>query len=121
MIENYKGLLKSYIIGFILSVILTLLAYIPVQIHVSSHHMALSHELITYFILPLAFIQLIIQMIFFLHMANESKPRWKLVVFISFVSIIFIVVVASIWIMNHLNYNMSLIQFNNLMKYGEGF
>lgn len=119
--ENHKGLLKSYIIGFILSLILTMCAYIPAELHVNSQHKFPSHAVILWIIFPLAFIQLIVQLVFFLHMVQESKPRWKLGVFISFVGIIFIVVVASIWIMNHLNYNMNLIQFNNLMKYGEGF
>jgi len=119
--ENHKGLLKSYILGFILSIILTLAAYIPVEMGSTSHKGVSSQFGITVFILALAFIQLIVQMVFFLHMGNETRPRWKLGVFISFASIILIVVVASIWIMQHLNYNMSLVQFNNLMQYGEGF
>ena len=119
--KYHKGLLKSYIIGFILSVALTLLAYYPVWLHVTSYHMMFSHELITWFVVILAFIQLIVQLLFFLHLGQESKPRWKLAVLISFLGIVLIVVVASIWIMQHLNYNMNLIQLNKVMKYGEGF
>ncbi|HWY79438.1 MAG TPA: cytochrome C oxidase subunit IV family protein [Candidatus Sulfotelmatobacter sp.] len=119
--EHHKGLLKSYIIGFILSVILTLCAYIPVAFYVSSKHTIFFHEIIIWIIFILAFVQLIVQLLFFLHMGQEAKPRWKLGVFISFFGIILIVVIASIWIMQHLNYNMSLIHFNNVMKYGEGF
>ena len=119
--ENHKGLLKTYIIGFVLSIILTLAAYIPVKLDSSAHKGVSSQFGIIVFILVLAFIQLIVQMLFFLHMGTETKPRWKLGVFISFFGIILTVVVASIWIMQHLNYNMSLAQFNNLMQYGEGF
>jgi cytochrome o ubiquinol oxidase subunit IV len=117
----HKGLLKSYIIGFILSIILTLCAYIPVITHVNSHHKFLTQLTILFIILPLAFIQLFIQLLFFLHLGQEEKPRWKLSMLVSFFSIVLVVIVASIWIMTHLNYNMSLVQFNNLMKYGEGF
>src|SRR6266404_1101028 len=105
--KYHKGLLKSYIIGFVLSVVLTLLAYYPVWLHVNTRHMMFSHELLLWFIVTLAFIQLIIQLLFFLHLGQESKPRWKLFVLISFFSVVFIVVIASIWIMQHLNYNMS--------------
>jgi len=117
----HKGLLKSYIIGFVLSIILTLCAYLPVVYHVNSHHENLSHITILFIILPLAFVQLFVQLLFFLHLGQEEKPRWKLSMLVSFFSIVLIVIVASIWIMQHLNYNMSFIQFNNLMKYGEGF
>jgi cytochrome o ubiquinol oxidase operon protein cyoD len=119
--ENHEGLLKSYITGFILSIVLTLVAFSIVMLRVNLHDMALTVGIITTVILILAFIQLIIQLVFFLHLIQEPKPRWKLYVFISFIGIILIVVTASIWIMQHLNYNMSLVQFNNLMQYGEGF
>src|SRR6266568_6245083 len=114
--KYHKGLLKSYIIGFVLSVVLTLLAYYPVWLHVNSHQMMFSHELLMWFIVALAFIQLVIQLLFFLHLGQESRPRWKLLMLISFFSIVLIVVIASIWIMQHLNYNMSLIQMNRLMQ-----
>ena len=119
--KYHKGLLKSYILGFILSVVLTLLAYYPVYLHVNSGHMEFSHELITVFVLLLAFIQLFIQFLFFLHLGQEQKPRWKLVILICFFSVVLIVVIASIWIMQHLNYNMSLIQLDRVMQQGEGF
>ena len=119
--KYHKGLLKSYIIGFILSIILTLLAYIPVWMQVNANHMTFSHELIIMFIIPLAFLQMLVQLLFFLHLGQESKPRWKLAMLISFFSIVLIVVIASIWIMQHLNYNMSLIQMNRVMQQGEGF
>lgn len=119
--EEHKGLLKSYITGFILSIVITLIAFFLVMARVSLHDNSLSVGFITTIILILAFIQLIIQLVFFLHLLNEPKPRWKLYVAISFIGIILIVVTASIWIMQHLNYQMSLVQFNNLMQYGEGF
>ncbi len=119
--KYHKGLLKSYIIGFVLSIVLTLAAYFPVQMQVNSDHKVDSHLPIIIFIILLAFAQMIVQLLFFLHLGQEAKPRWKSFMFVSFISVVLIVVVSSIWIMTHLNYNMSLVQFNNLMKYGEGF
>jgi cytochrome o ubiquinol oxidase operon protein cyoD len=119
--KYHKGLLKSYIIGFILSVVLTLLAYFPILFQVNSHQTMFSGDLLILFIVILAFIQMIIQLLFFLHLGQESKPRWKLVVLISFFGIVLIVVIASIWIMQHLNYNMSLVQLDRVMQQGEGF
>lgn len=110
-----QGTIKSYVTGFILSIVLTLIPYFLVANHL------LSGNVLVTVIIIFAFIQLLVQMLFFLHMRRESTPRWKLAFFISFFSIIVIVVIASIWIMQHLNYNMSLMQFNTLMQSGEGF
>jgi cytochrome o ubiquinol oxidase subunit IV len=119
--KYHKGLLKSYIIGFVLSIVLTLLAYFPVLQNVNSHHTTFPRDLVLCFIIALAFIQLLVQLLFFLHLGQEQKPRWKLAILISFFGIVLIVVVASIWIMQHLNYNMSLVQLNRVMQQGEGF
>src|ERR1700733_3242301 len=110
-----KKTLKSYVTGFILSILLTLVPYFLVTRHL------LSPIILVGTILIFAFIQLTVQLLFFLHMRQESKPRLNLVIFISFFGIILIVVVASIWIMQHLNYQMSLMRLNTVMQDGEGF
>ncbi len=107
--------LKTYIIGFVSSIVLTLIPYFLII-----NHFTTSYVLLTV-ILVFALLQMLVQLIFFLHLGRETKPRWKLAVLISFVGIILIIVGGSIWIMQHLNYSMSLLQLNNLMQYGEGF
>jgi cytochrome o ubiquinol oxidase operon protein cyoD len=74
-------------------------------------------------IIILAIVQLLVQLIFFMHLASENGPRWKLAVLISTVGIILIVVVGSIWIMNHLNYNMMAnpTQMNQYIQSQDGF
>ena len=89
----------SYIIGFFLSIALTLLSYFVVV------NQILSGEILTATILGLAIIQLFVQLIFFLHLLKG--PRWNIIFFISTVSIILIVVVGSLWIMENLNYHMT--------------
>jgi len=101
-----KSTLKSYIVGYISSIILTLAAYALIEIHINSAHETFSHPFLTFAILTLAIAQFIVQAIFFLHLTSEKGSRWNLVVFGSTLAIILILVVGSIWIMNHLNYNM---------------
>lgn len=100
------GSITTYTIGFILSLVLTLVAYIAVEIHRTSGHASLSHELVIPLILSLAVLQLFVQLIFFLHVGFSKKDPWNLVFLISTVSIILVVILASLWIMYHLNYNM---------------
>ena len=106
--------LKSYAVGFVLSVILTLVPYFLVVNHLLSSTVLLAT------ILGFAVIQLIVQLLFFLHIAKESKPRWNLIVLLSFVSIILIIVVGSLWIMYHLNYSMTPIDRSSYMLKEEG-
>ncbi len=118
--EANKDLLKLYITGFILSIVLTLVAFFIVNLHVTTHHLELSHEFIITTILCLAVAQLFVQLFFFLHMGQEKKPRWNLAVFISFISVILLIVTASIWIMYHLNYNMTPMEMTNHILKDEG-
>ncbi|HUC31522.1 MAG TPA: cytochrome o ubiquinol oxidase subunit IV [Candidatus Paceibacterota bacterium] len=98
-----QATLKSYVIGFVSSVVLTLAAFSLVMYPGFFHA---SYGVLVPAIILLAIAQLFVQLIFFMHLASESELRWKLAAFISTVGIVLIVVVGSIWIMNHLNYNM---------------
>lgn len=94
-----KGLLTGYISGFILSIVLTLLAYALVV-----HHL-LNNWTLVFVLVGLAVTQLAVQLIFFLHLSDESKPRWNLLVFLFMVVVLTIFVFGTLWIMNNLNYN----------------
>lgn len=89
-----------YVGGFIASIILTLLAYVSVTQH------WLANPYLNFTILILAFLQLVVQLVCFLHLGEEAKPRWNLIFLLSAAGVIGIVVAGSIWIMAHLNYNM---------------
>ena len=97
-----EGTLSSYVTGLVLSVVLTLGSYFLVTLVGKTW----SHMLLIGVVLTLALIQLLVQLVFFLHLLHESKPRWNLMFLIAFFSTVFLVVVASIWIMQHLNHNM---------------
>jgi len=108
-----KLTIKPYLIGFALSIVLTLGAFFIVNQHVTTHHLEFSHEFIITTILILAVAQLLVQLFFFLHMGREEKPRWNMSVFIAFISLILLIVISSLWIMYHLNYNMTPMQMQN--------
>ena len=102
-------------VGFALSLLFTLAAYFLVA------NRLLSGGILTFTILGLALFQLVVQLLFFLHLGQESKPRWNLVIFLSTVSIILIIVLGSIWIMNNLDYrHMSPTETNTYILKDEG-
>lgn len=100
--DRYPGSIKSYTIGFVISIVLTLTAYIVVTNH------WFSKQIIIYSIMGLAAVQLVVQLVFFLHLGRESKPRWNLAAFAFMLAVLLILVIGSLWIMNNLNYNMTM-------------
>ncbi len=95
------GTLKSYIIGFILSIALTIIPYYLVV-----SHAALPEHTIIVSIVLIGVIQLLVQLIFFLHLGLSPSQRWNLMTFVFTVLIVGILVVGSLWIMYNLDYNM---------------
>ncbi|HUZ92811.1 MAG TPA: cytochrome o ubiquinol oxidase subunit IV [Candidatus Paceibacterota bacterium] len=103
---NERLTIKRYTIGFILSVLLTVTACLLIFIHDQSGHVIFTHPFLRVSVVVLALAQFIVQLIFFLHLGSERGPRFKLAAFASTIGIVLIVIIGSIWIMNHLNYNM---------------
>lgn len=112
--ETYKGRLKTYLIGFSLSLILTLLSYSAVINH------GLRASSLVAFIIGLAITQFIVQLFFFMHLGQETKPRWKLLVLFFMLGVVLILVVGSLWIMANLNYRMTPQQMNQYMTNQDG-
>jgi len=92
--------LQKYIIGFVGSLLLTLVAYFLV-----TNNMVGGLTLLL-ILGGLALVQMIVQLVYFLHLGDEARPRYKLASFVFMAGILAIVVVGSIWIMNNLNANM---------------
>lgn len=95
--------ITSRITGFATSLALTLAAYFII---VDPSFFNFDVQTAIAVIFSLALVQSLIQLIFFIDVWKEEGPLWNLSVFISTASIIFIIVFFSIWIINHLNYNM---------------
>lgn len=99
---------KSYITGLFLSLLLTITAFTIVAIHVYSGHTIFAHSFIIPIILFLALVQFIVQVIFFLHLGREAKPRFNSMLLIFMVILVFILAGGSLWIMHSLSYRMIL-------------
>jgi cytochrome o ubiquinol oxidase operon protein cyoD len=111
---QHFGSIASYVAGLVLSLITTLCSYLVVTSHLVEGNALLVSVLI------FAFTQLIVQLLFFLHLAQESRPRWNLVFFVATVGMMLIVVLGSIWIMDHLNHNMMPTQMDQYLIRDEG-
>lgn len=105
-----------------LSLALTFIAFALVFQHIGANHTGPSHELITFALVALAVTQLAVQMVFFLHLGQESRPRWNFTVFLFMLLTLVIIVFGSLWIMDNLNYHMmSPEETKAYMKDHEGF
>ena len=94
------GSLKAYVIGFVLSIILTLFSYFTVVYSLLS-----GWTLIT-LVAIFAVAQATVQLLLFLHLATEGKPRWNLMTFLFMALIVGVIVLGSLWIMYNLDYRM---------------
>ena len=108
------GSFAAYTAGFVLSVLLTVEAYLAVSRHLFSRHGLVA------FIAALAVVQLLVQLIFFLHMGRRGTPRWNLVIFCFMLIVVSIVAVGSLWIMHNLDYNMMPRQTDQYLMGEEG-
>ena len=102
MIDQHHGWnasLKPIWLGFILSLLLIVAAYRIVD------HYHLKHDLLVTTIVLIGCLVALIQLIFFLHLGLEEKPRWNLICFLFGAALMFILIGGSIWIMNNLNDN----------------
>ncbi len=109
--SSSKLKLSTYVTGYLLSVGLTLCAYLLVTHQNNSHYWFVITA-----IAILAIIQFLVQLSFFLHISFASKERWRIVVLVFMITIVLILVVGSIWIMNNLNYRMTPQQMNTYMQ-----
>ncbi|MET0271162.1 MAG: cytochrome o ubiquinol oxidase subunit IV [Sphingomonas sp.] len=95
------GSRKGYLIGFGLSVLLTAIPFWFVMTGVLRDTQATAIAIII-----LAFVQIVVHTIFFLHVNPRSEGGWTLMSLIFSAVIITIVISGSLWIMYHLNTNM---------------
>ncbi|ALD15396.1 cytochrome O ubiquinol oxidase [Buchnera aphidicola (Aphis glycines)] len=90
---------KSYIFGFLLSVLFTIIPFFIEKNHV------FSYKISRFIILFCAFFQIIIHFIYFLHLNNISKNNWYLMSLLFVFIIVFIVISGSVWIMFNLQHH----------------
>jgi len=95
------GSLKDYAIGFVLSVILTAIPFWLVM------HKAFDKSSTTAaVILAFAAVQVVVHMVYFLHMNGKIEGGWSLLATLFTLVLLVIVLAGSIWVMYHMNVNM---------------
>lgn len=87
------GSYGSYIIGFVLAVVLTVASFAVVGCKMFSYWTTLVVLSI------LAIVQVVVHLVFFLHMNGSSKQRWILMTFAVAVAMVIIVVVGSLFVL----------------------
>jgi cytochrome o ubiquinol oxidase operon protein cyoD len=92
--ESHGGY-GAYGIGFALSVILTVAAFYPVMVPGTLPHGWLEPTLAV-----LAIVQIVVHLMFFLHMSTASEQRWNVVAFGFAILVVFILIVGSLFIMH---------------------
>ena len=94
------GSVKSYVVGFGLSLVLTALSFGTLMSGLVPHDMALGTITI------LAVVQLLVQLVFFLHLGAAPEQRNNTVIFLLSTLLIATIVSGSLWVMHNANVNM---------------
>jgi len=95
-----RGSFNAYAVGFILSIILTVIAFALVM------NGGLPRSAILFGLLGAAVVQMLVHLHYFLHLDGSSSARWNVLALLFTLLIMFIFVGGSIWIMLNLNYRM---------------
>jgi cytochrome o ubiquinol oxidase subunit IV len=94
------GSLKGYLIGFVLSVILTAIPFWLVMTG------TLTNQATALLIMALAAVQVVVHMVFFLHMNRKVEGGWSMMAMIFTIVVVVIALSGSLWVMYHMNLNM---------------
>jgi cytochrome o ubiquinol oxidase operon protein cyoD len=98
---GYHATVEGYLIGFLLSVVLTAIPFWLVMGNVMS-----SPKVTAFVILGFAAVQMVVHMIYFLHLNAKVEGGWSLLALLFTAALVVIMLAGSIWVMYHLNTNM---------------
>lgn len=92
------GSFGSYMTGFVLSVILTAIPFWLVMGDVIA-----DKQVTAVLVMGLGLVQIIVHMIFFLHMDTKSEGGWNMMALLFTVVLVLITLSGSLWVMHNLN------------------
>lgn len=92
---------KGYMTGFILSAILTAIPFWLVMGDVLGSKLATGLAIMAF-----AMVQMIVHMVYFLHMHPKSEGGWTMLALAFTLVLVVITMTGSMWVMYHLNTNM---------------
>jgi cytochrome o ubiquinol oxidase operon protein cyoD len=96
-----KASFKSYAVGFILSILLTAIAF---ALAIQSG--GLPRWTVLTGIFGAAFLQILVHLHYFLHLDTSSAARWNILALVITLLILILFVALSLWLMADLNYRM---------------
>jgi cytochrome o ubiquinol oxidase operon protein cyoD len=99
--EAAHGSMKGYITGFVLSVILTAIPFWIVMGDVFREPATAAIVVMVF-----AVVQIVVHMVYFLHMNARSEGGWTMLAMIFTVVLVIITLSGSLWVMFHLKGNM---------------
>lgn len=99
--EGYHATVKGYVIGFLLSVALTAIPFWLVMAKVLPSSQATALVIVGF-----AAVQMVVHMVYFLHMNAKVEGGWSLLALVFTAALVLIMLAGSIWVMFHLNTNM---------------
>lgn len=92
---------RGYVTGFILSVILTAIPFWLIMGKVIANPGTAAAV-----ILAFAAVQILVHMVYFLHMNTKSEGGWNMLALIFTLVLVVITLAGSMWVMHHMNANM---------------
>ena len=95
------GSLYDYVVGFVLSVILTAIPFWLVMGKVIDDKTVLSLIL-----LGIGAVQIVVHMVYFLHMTPKAEGGWNMMALLFTLVLVVITMAGSMWVMFHLHSNM---------------
>ncbi|SDR50859.1 cytochrome bo3 quinol oxidase subunit 4 [Paraburkholderia fungorum] len=98
--ESSHGTLRSYVIGMVMSLAVTLASFGVVMTDIVPRGFGLA------IIVVLCVVQLIVQLVFFLHIGASRDQRANTGIFICTGFLIAVIVGLSLWVMHNANENM---------------
>lgn len=99
--QSGHGSLKSYVIGFVFSVILTAIPFWLVMTKAFANS-----DITLIAITAFAVVQMIVHIFCFLHVNAKSEDGWTIMALIFTAVMVLIVLTGSMWVMYNLNMNM---------------
>jgi cytochrome o ubiquinol oxidase subunit IV len=94
--------LKGYVTGFLLSVVLTAIPFWLVMTGAIPDKYAT-----TLIIMGFAAVQIVVHMVYFLHMNARSEGGWTILALIFTIVLVVIALSGSLWVMYHMTTNMA--------------
>ena len=98
--SHSQGSRRGYLIGFALSVILTAIPFWLVMAN------PLSSQATALIIMAFAVVQIVVHMIYFLHMNRRAEGGWSMMALLFTLVLVVIALSGSLWVMYHMNQNM---------------